>query len=184
MLPLSKSSHCSNTNCDNMLLRDWRLALRSPPTYRIGNRTLRFQVHFIWIITLFGILVFMCFYLKIPSKSSQFIYNSSDNLIYPAPTFSSSIFSSNYNNVYPLTQPIIVNGITKYRIGIIADLDTNSLSDKTKNTWRSFYKKGYLSYNPSKIDGGISVSWDTKDPVEISSSYSLKGFSTIIIFFY
>lgn len=155
------------SNSDNMLLRDWRMALRSPPTYRIGNRTLRFQVHFIWILSLFAILVFLCYYLKIPSKS--YSHSNPNDLIWSAPTLS----VGSYNAVYPLTQPIVVNGMTKYRIGIIADLDTNSLNAKKKHTWRSFLKRGYLSYDPAKES--VHVIWDASDPIEIESSFSLKG---------
>lgn len=153
----------SFNNGDNMLLRDWRMALRSPPTYRIGNRTLRFQVHFIWILSLFAILVFLCYYLNIPTKSN------SNYSIWSAPT----IMIGNYNAVYPLTQPLVVNGITKFRIGIIADLDTNSISDKKKYTWRSYLKRGYLSYDFSKES--VYVNWDSTDATEIEASFSLKG---------
>lgn len=167
MLP--KTNHYEKHSSDStMLLRDWRLALRSPPTYRIGNRTfnLRFQIHFVWILSLFAMLVFLCYYLKIPYKSSY----GSQSIWAAAPTLPLANF---YNSVYPLTQPIVVNGLTKYRIGIIADLDTNSLCEKKVNTWRSYLKRGYLSYDPSKEQ--IHVIWDGQEPTELLSSFSLKG---------
>uniref|UniRef100_A0A672M2G0 Soluble calcium-activated nucleotidase 1 n=1 Tax=Sinocyclocheilus grahami TaxID=75366 RepID=A0A672M2G0_SINGR len=48
-----------------------------------------------------------------------------------------------YNNTYPLSPPERTAQGTHYRIGFIADLDTNSLSDK-KLTWFSYMLKGHL----------------------------------------
>jgi soluble calcium-activated nucleotidase 1 len=54
---------------------------------------------------------------------------------------------------------------------MIADLDTSSKAGG--NVWRSYLMKGYLSYSPAKQL--IDVTWDTSEPIEIQSSYSLKG---------
>ncbi|GLV44941.1 uncharacterized protein CBL_14487 [Carabus blaptoides fortunei] len=59
-----------------------------------------------------------------------------------------------------------------FRIGIIADLDTNSKSLSEKNIWFSYLQKGYLSYSPSKKT--VVVSWDRFDPLRLLSSYTLK----------
>lgn len=164
---MSNNNSSSNINSDIMSIRDWRNRLRSPAVpYRIGNRTIRFQIHFAWIISCFGFLIFLFFYIKVPSKSS-FSLNKIEN------TYSVPVPYSNYNFTYPLTVPIINNGIKRFRIGIIADLDTNSKCSKKKDTWNSYFKKGYLSYTSNK--GSISVNWDSSDPVELTSSYSLKG---------
>lgn len=153
-----------------MYFKDWRNGLRSPPTYRIGNRSIRFQVHFAWILASFCLL-FMFFFYFHPggSKSSYSSWNS----------ISFNAIPSYYNHTYPLTSPSVSNGAKIFRIGIIADLDTNSkLADS--NTWRSYYKKGYLTYND--VTNKVSIRWDDVEPIELSSSFSLKGIISIIYF--
>lgn len=146
-----------------MYLRDWRKALRSPPSYRIGNRTIRLQVHFTWVLAI--LCTFLLFVLFISSHPSS--------LVADVPTSNSFLRSTAivYNRTYPLTSPIISSGIYSFRIGIIADLDTNSALNK--NQWGSFYQKGYLSFIPSKRS--VTVSWDEGDPKALQSGFSLKG---------
>lgn len=55
--------------------------------------------------------------------------------------------------------------------GIIADLDTNSKSDKNK--WVSYFKTGYLTYNLKTYS--VSIQWDSNSALSIDTSYSLKG---------
>lgn len=57
--------------------------------------------------------------------------------------------------------------------GIIADLDTNSLSPDQKHTWYSFYKKGYLSYSP--IKNTIVITWDSHPPAKLTTNFAMKG---------
>lgn len=64
----------------------------------------------------------------------------------------------------------------KYRflfLGIIADLDQKSKSDNEKNTWYSYFQKGYLSYSPTKKT--IVISWDKSEPLRLTSNFALKG---------
>lgn len=60
-----------------------------------------------------------------------------------------------------------------FRIAIVADLDTDSKVENKKNLWKSYLKKGYLSYSPSL--NTVVVTWDTQPPLILSSSYALKG---------
>lgn len=181
----------NNPNIDNtMYIRDWRKSLRSPLTYRIGNRSIRYQI--IWIILFFSFILFIFIYVNISTATNNAYTNINGNsLNFQAPpppktniySYSSSKQSNNvlptvapinyYNNTYPLTNPIVMSGIKKFRIGIIADLDTNSLCTKKKNTWKSYLKKGFLIY--SSLKGSVSVVWDQYDPIELTSSFSLKG---------
>ncbi|XP_053552262.1 soluble calcium-activated nucleotidase 1 [Bombina bombina] len=67
-----------------------------------------------------------------------------------------------YNDTYPLTPPQKTPTGLRYRIAIIADLDTDSRSTKD-NTWFSYLKKGYLTLSDS--GDHVSVEWDQEDIV-------------------
>ena len=152
----------NNTRTDsNMYIRDWRKALRSPPTYRIGNTTFRFHFHFAFILCCLCTIMLVFFYVQPDSRStySDQSYVSSKNVP--------------YNYTYPFSAPIISNGMITYRIGIIADLDQSSYKSESKNTWRSYYKKGYLSYNEKK--NSIAISFDEGQPMELVNHYALNG---------
>nr|CAI5857674.1 unnamed protein product [Callosobruchus analis] len=125
--------------------KDWRKALRAQPAYRIVNRTIRGQTLFTWTVGLTGLFFLIYFYTNSTTRSTTSVLRSSD-----------------YNYTYPLTRPIKTSNMHRFRIGIIADLDTNSKSDKEKNTWISYFKTGYLSYNPQKKS--VTVAWDPKEP--------------------
>lgn len=76
-----------------------------------------------------------------------------------------------YNHTYPLS-PLehTANGV-RYRIAVIADLDTNSRSNKG-NTWFSYMQRGHLLVS----DNGehVEVEWDP-DKVVLESHLSEKG---------
>ncbi|XP_019957403.1 soluble calcium-activated nucleotidase 1 isoform X2 [Paralichthys olivaceus] len=76
-----------------------------------------------------------------------------------------------YNDTYPLSLPERTPQGTRYRIGVIADLDTNSRSDK-KLTWFSYMLRGYLLV--SKSGDKVDIDWDT-DKVVLESHLSEKG---------
>ncbi|KAF3846307.1 hypothetical protein F7725_003385 [Dissostichus mawsoni] len=60
---------------------------------------------------------------------------------------------------------------TRYRIGVIADLDTSSRSDK-KLTWFSYMRRGHLLVSQS--GDKVALDWDT-DKVVLESHLSEKG---------
>lgn len=75
------------------------------------------------------------------------------------------------NNKYPLTEPILS---LKYRIAIISDLDSGSVSQNESNTWLSYFKQGYLTYSPGSND--IAIEWDTENSSKIFKSHlSMNG---------
>ncbi|XP_029913433.1 soluble calcium-activated nucleotidase 1 isoform X2 [Myripristis murdjan] len=78
---------------------------------------------------------------------------------------------SHYNDTYPLSPPERTPHGTRYRIGVIADLDTNSLSDK-KLTWFSYMRRGYLLVSQS--GDKVAVEWD-QDRVVLESHLAEKG---------
>ncbi|KAF5280248.1 hypothetical protein FQA39_LY18071 [Lamprigera yunnana] len=135
--------------------KDWRKALKTPPGYRIINKTIRGQTQFITAVALIGLILLIILY-AFP-KTSTVAYTG---------------YSEMYNYTYPLTSPIKTNSMHTFRIGIIADLDTNSKSTIEKNTWYSFLKKGYLSYSPTKQT--VVITWDHSDPIRLTTSFSLK----------
>ncbi|XP_056323823.1 soluble calcium-activated nucleotidase 1b isoform X2 [Danio aesculapii] len=76
-----------------------------------------------------------------------------------------------YNDTYPLSPPEhTANGI-RYRIAVIADLDTNSRSKKD-NTWFSYLKRGHVLVSES--GDSVSVEWDP-NTVALESHLSEKG---------
>lgn len=76
-----------------------------------------------------------------------------------------------YNDTYPLTPPERTPQGTRYRIGVIADLDTSSLSDK-KLTWFSYMRRGHLLVSQS--GDKVSVEWDA-ERVVLESHLAEKG---------
>ncbi|CAH0579406.1 unnamed protein product [Chrysodeixis includens] len=141
-------------------LRDWRKALRTPATYRVGN-AVRIQPQFVLLIVLIGTFLVVLFY-----------YNWwTSNQPVSVQRWASSIRP--YNSTYPLSAPLVTGDVVTYRIGIVADLDTDSKSNTNKHTYNSYLKRGVLSYHRGKKF--VQVSWDSTPATLLSSTYSHKG---------
>nr|XP_020476636.1 soluble calcium-activated nucleotidase 1 [Monopterus albus] len=76
-----------------------------------------------------------------------------------------------YNDTYPLSLPEHTPQGTRYRIGVIADLDTNSRSEK-ELTWFSYMQRGYLLVSQS--GDKVAVEWDA-DKVVLEGHLAEKG---------
>lgn len=76
-----------------------------------------------------------------------------------------------YNDTYPLSAPLRTPQGTRYRIAVIADLDTDSRSEK-KLTWFSHMQRGHLLVSPS--GDRVAVEWD-QDRVVLESHLAEKG---------
>nr|XP_023014999.1 soluble calcium-activated nucleotidase 1 [Leptinotarsa decemlineata] len=153
----STSLHMHLLDEEEMVVtRDWRKALKAQPAYRIVNRTIRGQTLFVYIVGLTGVFFLIYLYSNSSKRSNTSILRSGD-----------------YNYTYPLTRPIRTSNMHTFRIGIIADLDTDSLKKNEKNTWISFFKTGHLNYNPHKHS--VVITWDLKDPEVLKTNYALKG---------
>ncbi|XP_026159871.1 soluble calcium-activated nucleotidase 1b isoform X2 [Mastacembelus armatus] len=76
-----------------------------------------------------------------------------------------------YNDTYPLSPPEKTTEGIRYRIGVIADLDTASRSTK-EQTWFSYMKRGYLTVSESA--DRLEVVWDT-ETVTLESHLAEKG---------
>lgn len=170
-----------------MSMRDWRQALKSPPTYRIGNRTVRIQTKFLSIFILMCVLVIFFRYCSLSrydrdhnSHSAKLFHGNpyvGNNIIY------ADITSKRYNSTYPLTKPRRTPEGLTYRIAVVSDLDTNSRSKDDLNLWVSYLQKGYLIWNPSL--NSVRVFWDKKY-MELRSTLSQAGrgmeLSELIVF--
>lgn len=134
------------------------------------RRKSKFRFHFVYLVGIF--LLILIVYVSLPSSKKNF------SGAYMEPTsYTPSICVSpiNYNSTYPLTRPIVNphNHHTIYRIGIIADLDTNSKRNKAQSSYSSFYKRGYFTVGPKQTT--FELKWDPEDSQEIVSGYALKG---------
>lgn len=168
-------SHLESNPRNNMHRnRDWRSALRAPPTYRIGNRQLRFNYHFALLLACVCLLFVLFYYARTSSKSSS-------DAAWVRATNSIEIVKNieAYNRTYPLTAPVSsAKGNTiSFRIGMVADLDVNSEHKKDDGSivWRSYFKKGNLVYSNSNGKIDIRIRWDAVDPVVLESSFAHKG---------
>lgn len=76
-----------------------------------------------------------------------------------------------YNDTYPLSPPEHTPQGTRYRIGVIADLDTSSRNEK-QLMWFSYMQRGYLLVSQS--GDKVAVEWDA-ERVVLESHLSEKG---------
>lgn len=180
--------------------RDWRTALLTPPTYRIGNRTLRFNYHIVLIILLICLLFIIIYILRwefptnattrpsstitdtnwpsmnianVYSHQYQRIGGDGEQILYDNSNNLLILNLSSYNSIYPLTAPIKGRSDIIYRIAVVADLDAKSKVEiNGQKFWRSYMKIGYLTYgrNVEKI----SIKWNSEPPLALESSFSLK----------
>lgn len=160
MIPRTRSSsdiYFSEEGIHNM--RDWRAAISTPLTYRIGNSTLHFRshLHFLGIIVAISVITLLFFVTNGKSRS------------YMLPIRLMAEKSIAYNSSYPLTTPIRVKRSTKYRIAVVADLDTDS---KYGDIWKSYLHYGHLTISDSCDE--VSISWDA-DEKEIKGNTATGG---------
>lgn len=130
------------------------------------RRKNKFRFHFVYLVA--SILLILIIYVSLPPTKKAFANFD------PAPAICVSPIS--YNSTYPLTRPIVNphNHHTIYRIGIIADLDTNSKRNKATSSYSSYLKRGHLTYGGSSPPT-FELKWDKEDSREITSGYALKG---------
>lgn len=76
-----------------------------------------------------------------------------------------------YNATYPLSLPERTPQGTRYRIAVIADLDTSSRSEN-QLTWFSYMRRGHLLVSES--GDKVAVEWDAEKAV-LESHLSEKG---------
>merc|ERR1711970_580847 len=95
---------------------NWRPKTPNNWTFKIGNTTFDFRKQPLILIVLISAL-FLLTYFKF----------SGSNMKTEPPIYARIIDKKpGYNKTYPLTQPVITPTGMKYRIAVIADLDTDS----------------------------------------------------------
>lgn len=143
---------------------------------RIRKNKLFFRSQFIYLILI--ILIVLIVYIVLPTKSRPH-FGSYKHLQTPAQLhqMKNEIPTNpglNYNANYPLTKPIVNvhDKTTMYKVGLIADLDTNSRIKRDSEEYASFYKHGYVTVSSTHTSFDFKFDVDSK---EITSGYSLKG---------
>ena len=146
---------------------EWRKKKSGMWTFKLGNCTIEFQKQPV-IFSVFFIALCTLAYFKLSDGTlkSEFGHHEHDfaHLVPQA--------KSSYNSTYPLTQPVITPNGMRYRIAVIADLDTDSKVKDKENTWESFLKLGYLTWE-DKTEA-ITIDWDG-EPLELKSSLATGG---------
>ncbi len=140
-------------------MNDWMRKIRGPTPYRVTN-SVHLNTARIAKVGIVMLLVLTALVLLIPAADYDHKCNKR-MLLHPR-----------YNATYPLTLPTTVEEGLRYRIAVITDLDTNSKSEKKKDTWFSYYHLGYLTYDHHNLKA--SVKWDA-DTLLLESTLSQKG---------
>jgi len=144
---------------------DWRQAIRNPPSYRIGNSTVRLQTKFIYLVIAVGAAILLYFY-AFGSKPNPMTNLLSNNDLDTEHGHIAHVIKDigryHYNSTYPLSPPITSPKGIIYKIYVISDLDTASKSKTEDDTWVSYLKRGLITYNPSRGENSVSVEWLTE----------------------
>jgi len=159
MIPRTRSSHelYIYPGDTGSSMKDWRAAISTPLTYRIGSSTVHFRSHLLLAGTLIaGAILLLLYTTKTGRARSNFV---------DVGQWGGGI----YNNTYPLTPGVRVAQGNKFRIAVVADLDTDS---KVGEEWVSYLHYGYLTIS-DRMDR-VSVSWD-KGEVELKGKLASGG---------
>ena len=131
---------------DSFCMNDWRRKVRAPTPYRVGGTAIQINQR---TMTYFGIAVLLfltALVLFLPAAEKRQPEDPRETL-FPA-----------YNTTYPLSPATVTTTGIRYRIAVVADLDTDSKSPTKDNTWFSYLKKGYLTFNTA--NNKVTVTWD------------------------
>ncbi|KAK9535129.1 hypothetical protein VZT92_007530 [Zoarces viviparus] len=120
------------------------------------------------VVVVFFLSLFLLLFMHLTSGLRSRSYDSRG---WRASRGDTQLFDSRYNDTYPLSAPEHTPQGTRYRIGVIADLDTRSRSDK-ELTWFSYMRRGHLLVSQS--GDMVAVEWDA-DRVVLESHLSEKG---------
>lgn len=150
-----------------MPLKDWRKALRTPPSYRVGKNAQKCQIQILGIVTGISLLLLYFFYsteeVSNISSDHQFSNGSSGG-------YQSSIYPLNYDNTYPLTKPVHAQDLIHFKIGLVSDMDHSSKSKLESNTWVSYYLQGTLVWDPNAKT--VSVFFDKNNYKTLKTKFS------------
>ncbi|XP_018006693.1 soluble calcium-activated nucleotidase 1 [Hyalella azteca] len=170
-------------------------------SYKVGSSTMRIQTKFVTAVALIGVGVLLLLYVLVPSsRTTDYHYHSplqSLNSYYLSKSSNgfgdkmqlkhensadvagtshspSHCVPTPYNSTYPFTKTVVLEkrGVMRYRIAVVADLDTDSKDTVENHTWNSFIRKGYLELH--REYRSAEVSWDA-DVIKVSSKLSYGG---------
>ncbi|XP_021096779.1 soluble calcium-activated nucleotidase 1 isoform X3 [Heterocephalus glaber] len=116
------------------------------------------------LMSFVGVALLWLFYSHRPAPGRSPTHNAHNWRVGQVP-------ATQYNDTYPLSVPQRTPGGIRYRIAVIADLDTESRAQE-ENTWFSYLKKGYLTLSDS--GDKVAVEWD-KDHTVLESHLAEKG---------
>ena len=142
--PLASEAPSAESAASKM--QDWRQAIKLPTAYRIGNSTVRLQYQFVLAVTILGVLALGLFYrspFHSSPKGARFALEKRypPNRDYQDPFRVDGDRPRPYNSTYPFTLPVRTDRGLRYRVAIIADLDTGS---KRGEEWVSYLKTDHL----------------------------------------
>lgn len=148
-------------------MQEWMQTVRLPPTYRIGNSTLRCQVHFVVVVTFLGLLALLMIYAILPWRK----YSATNDIHEHSHRHILQEYLP-YNSTYPLTKPVIYGRKVRYKIAVIADLDTDSKSKEEADTWISYLKVGYLIID--RTSSQVEMEWED-DMTTLKGKFAMGG---------
>ncbi|KAJ8871506.1 hypothetical protein PR048_027828 [Dryococelus australis] len=166
-----------------MSLRDWRLAVRTPTTFRVGSSTFRIQTQFVTAVTIVGLILLCIIYIYATPHRYKSSYqhieehepHSSKKISKLGITQTSQVSASHrvsYNATYPLTPPVTTKIGVKYKIALVSDMDQLSKSKTEDFAWISYFLKGYIVWN--RISNSVTALID-KTPVILKSNLGESG---------
>ncbi|XP_071965544.1 soluble calcium-activated nucleotidase 1-like [Antedon mediterranea] len=151
---------------------DWS-SVRSP-SVRYPNQRFRVRPRLVAVIAM--VMFFILILLLMPESKSRTggSFDMRNRLIFAPSTM--------YNGSYPGSIPVKTVGGKKYKIGLVADLDTDSKDKENPKIWNSYLKTGYLTLNGHH--DGLTIEWE--DNRLLTSQFSQGGrgmeLSELIIF--
>lgn len=155
-----------------MMMHDWMHSSRLPTTYRIGNSTLRCQANFVVTVAFLGATCLLLLYALLPWGKYHIADDSLDGSGHEHGHQHILGEYLPYNATYPLTKPIMYGRKVRYKIGVIADLDTDSKSKGEKETWISYMKVGYLIVDRTSSE--VEMEWD-EPAITLKSQIAMGG---------
>ncbi|XP_078257471.1 soluble calcium-activated nucleotidase 1-like [Rhinoraja longicauda] len=162
------SGHLSGLPQGNDSMSSLRISIGGLPVIASMTKTRDSRFHLKWKAILLAVVTLLILYMVYFHKSSP-----NNPQIRNAHNWQINNFPKDwYNDTYPLSPPQKTAEGIQYRIGLIADLDTNSKHESNSDTWVSYLKKGYLILSNS--GDKVTVKWDKNDSV-LKTHLSEKG---------
>jgi len=137
-------------------MRDWRAAISTPLTYRIGSSTLHFRSHLVSLSTVIAGAVLLLLYLSVTRGTRTVARPSSVGCP---------------NSSYPASPGVRGRDWVEWRLAVVADPDQGS---KTDNGWSSFLRHGRLRLTGGPGRRHANLSWEAGE-VEVAGRLGAGG---------